>query len=68
MCFADYIDWGIPVPFGTKHVVYVWIDALANYITALGYPSDNEAQFERYWADVHLVGKRLSASIPLFGL
>ncbi|HHT70265.1 MAG TPA: methionine--tRNA ligase [Firmicutes bacterium] len=53
-------DWGIPVPFDTKHVVYVWIDALANYITALGYPSDNEAQFERYWpADVHLVGKEI---------
>jgi methionyl-tRNA synthetase len=52
-------NWGVPVPFDPKHVVYVWIDALSNYITALGYP-DQPADFERYWpADVHLVGKEI---------
>ncbi|WP_446898243.1 methionine--tRNA ligase [Clostridium sp. LBM24168] len=51
-------DWGIPVTFDDKHVVYVWIDALANYITALGYGSNNTEEFEKYWpADLHLVGK-----------
>lgn len=49
--------WGIPVEFDKGHVVYVWIDALSNYITALGYP-ENKEEFEKYWpADVHLVGK-----------
>ena len=53
-------DWGIPVPFDPKHVIYVWIDALANYITALGYPSEDESKFRHYWpADVHLVGKEI---------
>ena len=52
--------WGIPVDFDPKHVIYVWIDALSNYITALGYGSDNDADFRRYWpADVHLVGKEI---------
>lgn len=52
-------DWGIPVPFDPKHVVYVWFDALANYITAAGYVDDPE-KFARYWpADVHLVGKEI---------
>ena len=52
--------WGIPVDFDPKHVIYVWIDALSNYITALGYGSENEADFRRYWpADVHLVGKEI---------
>nr|WP_291723578.1 methionine--tRNA ligase [Clostridium sp.] len=51
-------DWGIPVTFDDKHVVYVWIDALANYITALGYGSSNTEKFKKYWpADLHLVGK-----------
>ena len=51
-------DWGIPVTFDEKHVVYVWIDALSNYITALGYGSDNPELFDKYWpADVHLIGK-----------
>ncbi|MCH5139044.1 methionine--tRNA ligase, partial [Clostridiaceae bacterium UIB06] len=51
-------DWGIPVTFDEKHVVYVWIDALANYITALGYGSGNDDLYKKYWpADVHLVGK-----------
>ncbi|MCR5349676.1 MAG: methionine--tRNA ligase [Acholeplasmatales bacterium] len=54
------VDWGIPVPSDPKHVVYVWIDALSNYITALGYGSDNDALFKKYWpADVHLVGKEI---------
>jgi methionyl-tRNA synthetase len=51
-------DWGIPVPFDRKHVVYVWLDALSNYITALGYGSGDESLFQKYWpADVHLIGK-----------
>ena len=52
-------DWGIPVPFDRKHVVYVWFDALTNYITAAGYRHDKE-KFAKYWpADVHLVGKEI---------
>ncbi|HBJ2614475.1 TPA: methionine--tRNA ligase [Clostridium botulinum] len=51
-------DWGIPVTFDEKHVIYVWIDALANYITALGYNTEKDELYKRYWpADVHLVGK-----------
>jgi methionyl-tRNA synthetase len=57
-------DWGIPVPGNQKHVIYVWLDALANYITAIGYGSDDpaeQAKFDRYWpADVHLVGKEIT--------
>jgi methionyl-tRNA synthetase len=57
-------DWGIPVPGNPKHVIYVWLDALANYITAIGYGSDDPAdiaKFERYWpADLHLVGKEIT--------
>ncbi len=51
--------WGVPVSFDEKHVVYVWIDALSNYITALGYQPDKTAPaFEKYWpADVHVIGK-----------
>ena len=53
-------DWGIKVPFDEKHVVYVWIDALSCYLTALGYDTDDESNFEKYWpADVHLVGKEI---------
>jgi len=53
-------DWGISVPFDQKHVIYVWIDALSCYITALGYGTDNEENFEKFWpADVHLVGKEI---------
>ena len=52
--------WGIPVDFDPKHVVYVWVDALTNYITALGYLSEDDSLFRRYWpADVHLVGKEI---------
>ncbi|QHT60416.1 methionine--tRNA ligase [Paenibacillus lycopersici] len=53
-------DWGIKVKGDPKHVVYVWIDALSNYITALGYGSDDSARFDKFWpADVHLVGKEI---------
>ena len=53
-------DWGIPVTFDDKHVVYVWLDALSNYISALGYKSDDETLFNKYWpADVHIVGKEI---------
>ena len=52
-------DWGIPVPIDEKHVIYVWLDALSNYITALGYPDDDE-KYKKYWpADIHLVGKEI---------
>jgi methionyl-tRNA synthetase len=52
--------WGVPVDFDPKHVVYVWIDALTNYITALGYGSDDDTDFKKFWpADVHLVGKEI---------
>lgn len=52
-------DWGIKVPIDEKHVIYVWLDALTNYITALGYPDDKEL-YDKYWpADVHLVGKEI---------
>jgi methionyl-tRNA synthetase len=51
-------SWGIPVPGNERHVIYVWFDALSNYITALGYPDDAEGNFADYWpADVHVIGK-----------
>jgi methionyl-tRNA synthetase len=54
-------SWGIPVPGDEKHVVYVWLDALANYITALGYGSDDDEKFKKFWpADIHLIGKEIS--------
>jgi methionyl-tRNA synthetase len=57
-------DWGVPVPGNPKHVMYVWLDALANYMTAIGYGSDDpadKAKFARYWpADLHLVGKEIT--------
>ena len=56
-------NWGIPVPGDENHVIYVWLDALANYITAIGYGSDDpkdKKKFERYWpADVHMIGKEI---------
>ncbi|OCA80662.1 methionine--tRNA ligase [Bacillus sp. FJAT-27225] len=53
-------DWGIKVPGNPKHVIYVWIDALSNYITALGYGSEDDTKYQKYWpADVHLVGKEI---------
>lgn len=51
-------DWGIKVPGDPKHVIYVWVDALTNYLTALGYGSDDDSLYKKYWpADVHVVGK-----------
>ena len=53
-------SWGIPVPDDPKHVIYVWLDALANYITAIGYGSSDTSKFEKYWpADVHMIGKEI---------
>lgn len=53
-------DWGIQVPIDPKHVIYVWLDALSNYITALGYPENVDGDFAKYWpADVQLVGKEI---------
>lgn len=53
-------DWGIPVTMDPKHVVYVWIDALTNYITALGYLSEDDSKYQKYWpADVQMVGKEI---------
>ena len=54
------VKWGIPVDFDEKHTVYVWIDALSNYITALGYGTDHDELYRKYWpADIHLVGKEI---------
>jgi len=53
-------SWGIPVPDDPKHVIYVWLDALANYITALGYASPDPSKYERYWpADIQMIGKEI---------
>lgn len=53
-------NWGIPVTFDDKHVIYVWVDALTNYITALGYGSDDDSNYKKYWpADIHVVGKEI---------
>ncbi|ACI18261.1 methionine--tRNA ligase [Dictyoglomus thermophilum] len=52
------VKWGVPVPFDPKHTVYVWFDALVNYISALGYLTNDDTKFKRYWpADIHLIGK-----------
>lgn len=54
------IKWGIPVTFDPKHTVYVWLDALTNYITALGYGTDHDELYQKYWpANIHLVGKEI---------
>ncbi len=54
------VKWGVPVDFDDKHTVYVWIDALSNYITALGYGTEHDELFRKYWpADIHLVGKEI---------
>jgi methionyl-tRNA synthetase len=51
-------DWGVPVPGDPKHVMYVWVDALTNYITGVGFPDTESAEFRRYWpADLHVIGK-----------
>ncbi len=53
-------SWGIPVDFDSKHVVYVWLDALTNYITAMGFGSDDDSDYKKYWpADVHFIGKEI---------
>ena len=53
-------NWGVPVTFDSKHVVYVWIDALSNYISALGYLTDDDSLFKKFWpADLHIVGKEI---------
>lgn len=53
-------NWGVPVTFDEKHVVYVWIDALSNYISALGYLTNNDEKFKKFWpADLHIVGKEI---------
>ncbi len=54
------VKWGIPVDFDPRHTIYVWVDALTNYINALGYNSEDESNFKKYWpADVHMVGKEI---------
>ncbi len=54
------VKWGVPLPFDERHTAYVWIDALCNYITALGYGSEDDTLFRRYWsADLHMVGKEI---------
>jgi methionyl-tRNA synthetase len=51
-------DWGIPVPGNPKHIMYVWVDALTNYLTGVGFPDERSPDFQRYWpADVHIIGK-----------
>ncbi|OPJ55065.1 methionine--tRNA ligase [Alkalithermobacter paradoxus] len=53
-------DWGIKVPFDERHVIYVWFDAVCNYITGLGYLSEDDADYKKFWpADVHIVGKEI---------
>jgi methionyl-tRNA synthetase len=52
------LDWGVPVPSAPNHVMYVWVDALTNYITGVGYPDENSATFKKFWpADLHVIGK-----------
>ena len=54
------VKWGVPVEFDKEHTIYVWIDALSNYITALGYLSDDESNYKKFWpADVHVIGKEI---------
>ncbi len=54
------VKWGVPLPFDTRHTAYVWIDALINYVSLLGYLSEDETLFKKYWAaDLHLVGKEI---------
>ena len=53
-------SWGVPVTFDPKHVIYVWIDALMNYVTALGYASEDDSLYRKYWpADIHMMGKEI---------
>ena len=50
-------NWGVPVPNNSKHVMYVWIDALCNYLTAIGYPDTNNNNYKKFWPAIHIVGK-----------
>ena len=60
MRFPHQLSWGIPVDFDPKHVVYVWVDALFNYCTALGFDNDRYNDYDKYWpADYHIVGKEI---------
>ena len=61
LCISrNTFDWGIPMPNDPEHVLYVWLDALTNYITALGYESDDDTLFNKFWpADLHVVGKEI---------
>jgi len=52
-------SWGVPVPDDPKHVIYVWFDALANYITALGYGQKDSSKYEKYWPALHMIGKEI---------
>ena len=55
------VKWGVPVPFDTNHTIYVWIDALPNYLTALGYMQEDDSLFQKYWpADLHLMAKEIA--------
>ena len=55
------LDWGIPVPDAPGHIIYVWVDALTNYITGVGYPDEQSAEFQKYWpADIHMIGKDIT--------
>lgn len=57
----ESLSWGITVPFDKDHVFYVWVDALLNYVTALGYGDENDTNFNKYWpADVHFIGKEIN--------
>ncbi len=59
--------WGVPVDFDDRHVIYVWIDALSNYITALGYLQDDHSNFDKFWpADLHLVGKEIVRFLSIY--
>jgi methionyl-tRNA synthetase len=55
------LDWGIPAPDAPGHIIYVWVDALTNYITGVGFPDEKSAKFQRYWpADIHMIGKDIT--------
>ncbi len=55
------LDWGIPVPDAPGHIIYVWVDALTNYITGVGFPDENSEKFKRFWpADIHMIGKDIT--------
>ncbi|MGG5171587.1 methionine--tRNA ligase [Pseudarthrobacter sp. J1738] len=60
-------DWGVPVPGNDKHVMYVWVDALTNYLTGVGYPDIDSEKFKKFWpADVHVIGKDISRFHAIF--